>query len=312
MRPRILIAEPGDFSPVALAALRQQADVELREVPPAGLAEAGREFDALWFRLAHRIDRTFLDARGRCRVVATPVTGIDHIDIDACRSAGVKVVSLKGETEFLKEVRATAELTLGLALALLRHIPAASASVAAGEWARDRFRGHELYRKTAGIVGVGRLGTIVAGYLEALGMSVVGYDVRPDFPPGLRRAPTLQALLNESDLVSVHVSLEASTRNLLGAEAFAAMKPGAVLVNTSRGGVVDEAAMLAALASGRLGGAALDVLTGEPGIDARHPVVAESKRRTNLLVLPHLGGNTHESFEKTELFLAGKVLEALR
>src|SRR5439155_13217606 len=134
----------------------------------------------------------------------------------------VRVVSLRGETEFLRDVRATAELTLALALALLRRIPQAAASVLSGAWDRDRFRGRELFGKVAGIVGMGRLGTIVTGYLRALGMHVFGYDPGGDFPhSGASRAQTLGELLARSDLVSLHVSYDASTHHLIGRDELA-------------------------------------------------------------------------------------------
>jgi D-3-phosphoglycerate dehydrogenase / 2-oxoglutarate reductase len=311
MRRRILIAEPLDFSSKAVERLQTRADVELRATGPDGLRAAFAEYDVVWFRLAHRIGAALLEPPLKCRIIATAVTGIDHIDLEACARAGVRVVSLKGEVDFLKEVRATAELTLGLALALLRHVPEAAQSVRSGQWRRDLFRGNELYGKTVGLVGVGRLGTIVGRYFAAFGARVLGYDVRADLPPEISRVATLGELLAQSDLVSVHVSLDASTRGMIGRSELAAMKRGSWLINTSRGGVLDEAALLDALAEGRLAGAALDVLSGEPAIDASHPVVRYAATHPNLLVVPHIGGNTFESLEKTEVFLAGRVLEAL-
>ena len=313
-RPRILIAEPDDFSPRALALLEAAARVERRACDRAALAAALRAYDVVWFRLGHRIDRELLDGELRTRVLATPVTGLDHIDLDACRERGVRVVSLRGEVEFLRRVRATAELTVGLVLALLRHIPAAAASVQTGAWTRDPFRGQELYEKTAGVVGLGRLGTIVAGLLRAFGMNVIGTDPRADVEVGVvdRRYAHLAELRASSDVVSLHVSYGPSTRHLIGAAELAEMRPGAILVNTSRGGVVDEAALLGALERGHLGGAALDVLDGEPDIGAHHPLVRFATAHPDrLLIVPHIGGNTRESFEKTEIFLAGRVLEAL-
>ncbi len=313
--PRILIAEPDRFSPEALAILRVAGEVELRTVPTGELAPALREYDAVWIRLGHRVTTETLATAGpdlRCRVLACPVTGLDHIDLDACAERGIRVVSLKGETTFLRRVRATAELALGLTLALLRRIPQAAASVRDGEWDRDRFPGHELFEKTAGIVGVGRLGSIMAECLGALGMRVLGYDPRPDFPDHVaERVGSLDALLAASDLVSIHVSYDATTHHLIGPAELAAMKPGAVLVNTARGGVLDEGALLDALRAGRLAGAALDVLYGEPDI-AGHPLVAYAREHDNLLIVPHLGGNTAESWVKTEVFLAGRVVAALK
>ncbi len=311
-RPHILIAEPLDFSEAAVRALQAGAEVTLRATDRAGLAAALREFDVVWFRLAHRIDRSLLENATRCRILATPVTGLDHLDLEACRELGVRVISLRGEVEFLDQVRATAELTLALTLALLRRLPAAMAHVNDGGWDRDRFRGHELYGKTAGIVGMGRLGRIVAEYFRALGMDVIGFDPRPDFPhQAARRVESLEELLAQADVISLHVSYDAATRHLIDRRALSVVKPSAVLVNTSRGGIVDEAALLKALQSGSLAGAALDVLDGEPNISIEHMLVAHAREHDNLLIVPHVGGNTTESFAKTELFLAGRVLEAL-
>jgi D-3-phosphoglycerate dehydrogenase len=313
MTHRILIAEPLDFCPEAVRILRSAGEVTLRGTDRAGLADALREFDVVWFRLAHRIDREMIDRATRCRILATPVTGLDHIDLTGCAERGVRVISLRGETDFLRQVRGTAELTLALALALLRRIPAAAAHVLGGGWDRDQFRGRELFGHTVGLVGVGRLGQIVAGYFRGLGMDVIGYDPRPDFPhESARRVDSLGELLAHADVVSLHVSYDGSTRHLLGSTELAAMKPGAILINTSRGGVVDDRALLHALEEGRIAGAALDVLDGEPNIGTEHPLVAYARRHGNLLIVPHIGGNTVESFAKTEIFLAGKVVEALR
>ncbi len=313
MPNRILIAEPLDFSPEAVRILQSAGEVELRSCGREELPEAFANYDVVWLRLANRIDRAILGERPRCRILAVPVTGLDHVDLEACAERNIQVISLRGETEFLKNVRATAELTVGLAICLLRRIPAACAAVRGGEWDRDRFRGRELFGHTAGIIGMGRLGTLAAGYLRAFGMTVLGYDPREDFPTeAAQRVATLAELLEQSDLLIVLARYDASTRHLLAAAEFARMRPGAVLVNTSRGGVIDDRALLAALESGRLAGAALDVLDGEPEIGAEHPLVAYAREHDNLLITPHIGGNTRESFEKTELFLAGKVVETLK
>lgn len=311
-RARILIAEPERFSPRALEILRRQADVELRAVPPGQLAEALRDYDAVFIRLGHRVREADLPAGLRCRVLACPATGLDHIDMAACAQRRVKVVSLRGETAFLRTVRATAEHTLALMFALLRRVPAAHASVAAGRWSRDAFAGREIHGKTAGVVGVGRLGLIVAGMLRDLGMTVLGYDPRPDFPKDqVTRIVRLTDLLGRADVVTVHVALTQETEDLLDRSALAAMKPGAILINTSRGAVIDESALLEALEGGKLAGAALDVLAGEPDIGPDHPLVAYARTHDNLIITPHLGGNTAESFEKTEVFIAEKLLAAL-
>jgi D-3-phosphoglycerate dehydrogenase len=312
MRPKILIAEPLDFSAAALKTLQSAGDVELRACDHGELAAAFGSYDVIWFRLAHRIDADLLGAEPRCRILATPVTGLDHIDLAACDARGVRVMSLRGETEFLKNVRATAELTVGLMISLLRNIPAANSAARQGNWDRDRFRGSELFGRTVGIVGMGRLGTLVAGYFRAFGSRVIGYDPRDDYPiNAAERVGRLDELLSQSDIVVLLVKFDESTRNLIGSREFSRMKPGAVLVNVARGGVVDETALQAALESGRLAGAALDVLSGEPAISADHPIVAYAREHDNVLLTPHIGGNTVESFEKTENFLAERVAQAL-
>ena len=310
---RILIAEPRDFSPAALAVLREVGEVELRGVIPGEIAREFGCYDVVWMRLGHRVNAADLGEGPRCRLIAVPATGVDHLDLQACAERGVRVLSLRGETDFLRGLRATAELTVALALALVRRLPEAAEHVRSGGWNRDLFRGRELAGKTAGIVGVGRLGAIVAQLLAAFGMRVLGVDPRTDFPEHLaERRESLDDLLHDSDLVSLHVPYCAETRHLIGSPQLATMKSGAVLVNTSRGGVIDETALLQSLASGRLSGAALDVLDGEPEIDLTHPIIAAAVSDRRLLIVPHLGGNTWESLERAETFMAQKVRAVLR
>lgn len=312
-RPTVLIAEPDRFSASALALLREAADVTLGPVDVEGLADAFGTHDVVWVRLARRITADVLGPSPRARILAAPVTGLDHIDLDACAQRGIEVISLKGEVDLLRHVRATAEHTVGLLLALLRQIPAASAAAAAGEWDRDKFPGHELYEKTTGIVGVGRLGTLVAGYLRAFGMRILGTDPDATIADGvLDERCDLPSLLRRSDVVSLHVPYDATTHHLIGERELAAMAPHAVLINTSRGGVVDEASLDRALRSGALAGAALDVLDGEPDIGPDHPLVRLAERDPRLLLTPHVGGNTPESFDRTEHFIATKVVAALK
>ena len=310
---KILIAEPEDFSPEVITHLRHHAEVEVRAVQESEVRQALRDYDVFWFRLGWRIDAAVLDKNSRCRILATPVTGIDHIDEELCARLGVQIVCLRGEREFLRSVRATAELTLGLAIAVMRYLPAAAADVNNGRWLRDDFRGHELYERTAGVVGCGRLGNIVAGYLLALGMRVLTYDPRPEaeIPAGAERLPDLKSVLRQSDLITLHVNYHQGTHNMIGAAEFAAGKPGATLVNTSRGGLIDEAALLASLNAGHLAAAALDVVADERNFGPDHPLAVYAREHRNLILSPHIGGNTYESFRRTEAFIAGKVLGLL-
>jgi len=307
MRPRVLIAEAQGFSEAALAVLQGVAEVTLGDLDRSGLLRAVPEAEALWVRLRHRVDGEVLAAGARLRVVVTATTGLNHIDLEEAGRRRVRVLSLCGETDFLREVRATAEHTVGLLLALLRQTPAAVEHVREGGWNRDLFRGREVAGKTVGIVGYGRLGRMVGEYLRAMGATVVAAD-----HPGVEGTLSLEELLRVADVVSLHASLTAETRGFFGRSEFAAMKPGAWFLNTARGELVDEAALLEALESGRLAGAALDVLAGEDaGGMGHHPLVRHARKHRNLLVTPHLGGCTTESMEKTERFLAEKLVALL-
>jgi D-3-phosphoglycerate dehydrogenase len=180
-----------------------------------------------------------------------------------------------------------------------------------GGWSRDLFKGHELFGKTAGIVGYGRLGQLVGWYLGALGMKVVATD--PKVTAAEVPLIPLDELLAAADIVTLHVQLDASTVGMFGERQFSRMKAGALFVNTSRGELVDEAALERALGSGGLGGAALDVLCGENSAGmGSHPLVAYARCHDNLLITPHIGGCTDESMRKCEEFMAGRVAEWLR
>ena len=310
---QILIAESDGFSPEALARLRAGADVITADLDREGLLAAIPEADVLWVRLRNRIDAEVMAAAPRLRCIVTATTGLNHIDLAEAQQRGIIVLSLQGQGEFLRTVRATAEHTLALALALVRKLPPAAAHVAAGGWDRDRFKGNELYGKTAGIVGYGRLGRIVAQYFVALGMEVLGADPNVDSADAESsiRLVGVDELLSQSDLVSLHVNLCDETEQFFGRREFGLMKSGAWFVNTARGELIDEAALLEGLRSGALAGAALDVISNETAAGCgSHPLVRYAREHENLLLTPHIGGCTVESIEKTEIFLADKVAEA--
>jgi len=307
----ILIAESAGFSPAALKRLRERAHVIEGDLDRSGLLAAAPEADVLWVRLRNQIDAEVLSAAKRLRVIVTNTTGLNHVDVEEARRRGITVLSLRGETDFLRTVRATAELTLGLVIALVRRLPAAAAHVNAGGWNRYGFMGHDLYERTAGIVGLGRLGRVVATYFQALGMRVLAATPESEPAAGVTIV-SLDELLRKADLVSVHVDLNAGTRRLMGDREFASMKDGSWFVNTSRGEVVDERALLNALERGKLAGAALDVLSGEPPSSLQsHPLVRYAAAHDNLILTPHIGGFTFESLARTELHLTSMLLRVV-
>ena len=310
---RILNLEPQDYSPAARALLDRLGSVTdgpLRR--PELLAQVGG-YDVLIVRLAHRIDREVLERAGRLKAVVSATTGLDHIDTACAESKGITVLSLRGEIEFLRSIPATAEHTWALLLALVRHLPEAVQSVRLGDWQRDRFKGHDLAGRRLGILGLGRIGEKVARYGLAFGMQVSACDpFRSGWMEGVTPADSLAELCAASDALSIHVPLNAQTVRLVDAAALAGLPPGALLVNTARGQVIDEPALLAALESGRLAGAALDVLAEETtGRLKSSPLLAYARSHANLIVTPHLGGATVESMAATEVFMAHKLKEFL-
>lgn len=300
MKPSLLIAEPDNFSPTAMRVLQEAFDVTSTHLAQDGMLDAMKLYDAIWVRLGHRIGK--IPLHPRCRFLATPTTGLDHVNSLACGIAGIEVISLKGETRFLNGVRATAEHTIALMLSLLRRVPWASNSVLKGNWTRDRFCGSELHGKTVGIVGLGRVGYQVSQLLRAFGCTVLSVD---------KGGEGLWVVLQASDIISLHVPLNDETRHWLDADKLAQMKPGAILINTSRGAVIDEAAVSSAVLSGHLAGVAVDVLEGEPNI-TDSPLAGLARSGLPVLITPHIGGKTRESCEKTEVFLAHKLVKAMQ
>jgi D-3-phosphoglycerate dehydrogenase len=252
-------------------------------------------------RSTTKVHQALLDKAPGLRIVGRAGVGVDNIDLDACTQRGVAVCNAPAGNTV-----AAAELTLALMLAMVRRIPAAEASVRAGEWARSRFRGAELRGRTLGLIGAGRIGGEVARRCRAFGMRVLAYDPYLTYERAeelhAERA-TLDAAIERADVLSLHVPLTDDTRGLIDAEALGRMKEGAYLVNVARGGVVDEEALAGALFSGRLAGAAVDVFETEP-LDSDSPL----RDAPNLVLTPHLGASTAEAQE----LVAGEIAEAVR
>jgi len=313
---RILNLEPDHYSDSARQILRSLGELDERYLSRAELLDCLSEYDVLIARLGHQIDREVLDAGVQLKAVISATTGLDHIDIEYAKQKRIAVLSLRGETQFLRTIRATAEHTWALLLALVRRLPWAFQSVLISNWDRDAFRGHDLCGKRLGIVGLGRLGQIVAEYAAAFGMQVYVYDIsRREGIADVTICESLEELLRQSDVLTLHVPLNSETVNLIGSEEFKLLPPGAVLVNTSRGRVVDESALLHALKSGQLAGAALDVIVAEQiRMNAKadqDKLLAYANTHDNLLITPHIGGATVESMAATEVFMANKLVRFL-
>lgn len=306
---KICIAEQEDFSPSILTDIKTRYELVAMQ-PNENLKDILNRVDIFWFRLGYKIDGEVIDEKTKCRFLVSPVTGLDHIDESLCKKYDIKIISLRGEFEFLKTIRATAEHTIALTLALYRNVPDAIIHTRKGEWDRDSFRGRELFNKKVGIIGFGRLGSIVAGYFKAFGCIVGYYDIANKESEEFIKYDSMDSLLRESEIVSIHVNYHQENHHFFTRTHFNKMKNNAILINTSRGGLVDEHALLEALEDMSISGAALDVLHGEPKI-ANKELIKFSRNHSNLIITPHIGGNTFESFEKTELFIFKKLMKLI-
>jgi D-3-phosphoglycerate dehydrogenase / 2-oxoglutarate reductase len=318
---RILNLEPDCYPEDLLDRLREVGTVALPPLPDQDallhhLAE--HSYDALFVRLGCSIGREVFTLQPELRFVVTPTTGLNHIDLAEAERRGVSIVSLAGETEFLDTIRSTAEHTWALLLALVRRLPVLVRQVRDGSWERRGQMAGELDGQTLGIVGYGRLGRMIGRYGSAFGMRVLAHDRDPHACDGHAEvtAVALDQLLAESDVVTLHITGSAENHGFLDASRIGRIKPGAVLINTARGEVVEESALLAALRSGHLAGAALDVLAGDSSWDGavpfEHPLVAYARSHDNLLITPHTGGYGSRSIRRTRAFVTDRFLERLR
>jgi D-3-phosphoglycerate dehydrogenase / 2-oxoglutarate reductase len=299
---RILVAERIAREGIELLAAHHEVDERLG-LDPAGLRAAVPLYDALIVRSQVQVDAAVIAAGANLRVVARAGVGLDNIDVDAARAAGLIVLNAPDGNTI-----AAAEHTLALLLAVARRIPAADASVRAGEWQRARFAGVELRGKTLGIIGLGRIGLAVADRARAFGMRIVGQDPYVSAAVCAERgieAMELGPLLDRADVVTVHVPLTDETAGLLDAAAIRRLKPGTIVLNVARGGIVDEAALAEALRDGRLGGAGIDVYGHEPPTDS--PLLAAP----NTVLTPHIAASTAEAQVAVGIEIAERVIAAL-
>jgi D-3-phosphoglycerate dehydrogenase len=301
-KPVVLIAE--ELSPAGIALLGE--DFEVRHVDGAdrsALLPALAEADAVIVRSATQIDAEALAAAPNLKVVARAGVGLDNVDVPASTARGVMVVNAP-----LSNIVSAAEHAIALLLAVARRVPTAHASLTSGEWKRSKFTGVELTGKTAGVLGLGRIGALVAQRLSAFGMKIVAYDPYVSAARAAQMGVSLLSLpevLATSDVISIHLPKTPETLGMIGKEELATCKPGMIIVNAARGGLVDESALAEALQSGHIGGAGIDVYVKEPTTES--PLFGAP----NCVVTPHLGASTEEAQEKAGTAVARSVRLAL-
>ena len=301
---KVLVSDPIDQKGIDI--LSQVAQVDVRTGLPADeLKSIVGEYDALMIRSGTQVTADIIEAAPRLKIIGRAGVGVDNVDVPMATKNGVLVVnSPEGNTI------AAAEHALAMMLALSRHIPAAHSSTASGGWNRKAYVGNELYKKSLGVVGLGKIGSHVARVAQAMGMEVLAYDpfISSERAQQLRvRLRPLDALFKEADYISLHLPRTPDTENLVNAELIATMKPNARLVNCARGGIINEADLAAALNNGVIAGAALDVYANEP-LEADSPLRGDCER---LILTPHLGASTEEAQANVAIDVAEQIRDVL-
>jgi len=298
---KILVTDGIDSS--AIAVLRKSHDVDIRELDADGLLAAIPTYHALIVRGRTMVTKDVLARGTHLKVVGRAGVGVDNIDVEAATARKIAVVNAPTSSTV-----SVAELAIGHMVSLLRHLPEADRSVKAGKWEKGKLEGRELFGKTLGLLGSGRIGAEVAKRAQAFGMPVIAYD--PYLSPATAdhlgiRLVEKERLFREADVLSIHAALTAETRSLVGAVELASMKRDAILVNCARGEIVDESALAEALRSGTIAGAALDVFGKEPPVGS--PIIGV----TNAVFTPHLGASTIEAQGRAGAIVAEQVMKVL-
>ena len=301
--PKVLVADP--IAPEGIEILKTVADVDVKTgLSKDELAAIIGEYDALAVRSETKVTAEIIAAATKLKIIGRAGVGVDNIDVEAATNRGILVVnSPEGNT------LAAAELTVAMLLALARNIAPADQALRGGKWDRKKYMGSEVYGKTLGVIGLGKIGREVVSRLQAFGMSVLGYDpfLKPEQAEALGiKLADLDTLYKESDYITVHVPKTKETTGMINADKIALMKPTVRLINVARGGIMDEAAVAEAVKSGRIAGAAIDVFTTEPA-PADNPLLGVA----NILTTPHLGASTEEAQVNVALDIAEQIVEVL-
>ena len=274
------------------------------------------EIDVMAVKLGFNFNQDFFEHAKKLKYIVTSTTGTNHISLP--ENSNIKIISLKGETKFLKNITPTAEHTWALILSLIRKVPNAVESVKKFNWDRDHFIGTELKGKILGIIGLGRIGAMVAKIGAAFGMHIKFYDINDiaseDLDLNIIEA-TLEEVLSSSDILSLHIPSSESNKNFLNKELLSKLKSSAYVINTSRGDVIDELFLLRMLEEKKISGVALDVLSDENLNDKswikKNALIKSARLGNNLLITPHIGGACEESMKLTEDFISEKFYNLL-
>lgn len=304
---RVLISD--SVSEEGLAVFKQAKDLGIEydydsKITPEQLVERIGQYDGLVIRSRTKVTKEVIDAAANLKVIGRAGVGVDNVDVEAATDRGIIVMNTPSGNNI-----STAEHSIAMLMSLARKIPFAHASMADGKWDKKSFTGMELFNKTVGIIGLGRIGTIAAKRLNGLGMRVIAFDpfIDPDKmkPMGVEPA-TIDEIITKSDIITIHAPMTETTRNIINKDSFSKMKKSVLIINCARGGIVNEEDLAQALKDGKIGGAALDVFSTEP-LPENHPL----RTAPNCVLTPHVAASTVEAQENVAVDIAKQVVDAL-
>ncbi len=311
MKPRVLCMTDLSVAPEARSHLQEVCDLDERPSNRSQLLELIADYDAFWGHTELKLDSDFFSRANKLQAIATASTGRDHIDLDAAEASGVRVLSITRDYGLLDTFTATAECAWMLLLACHRHLRTVTREALIGDWHGNQRIGSQLSGRTLGVLGVGRLGQMTTTFGNAFRMRVIGCDLEP-IEQDWVESVDFYRLLEESDVICIHVHMTKDNFHLFDSAVLARMKPGSILVNTSRGDIVDEAALINALETGNLSAYGADVVHDEWREHMEEsPLIRYANDHENVIITPHIGGSTSFSLTNARVFTAKKLAHFL-
>lgn len=304
---KIGILEPEDFSHIALTKLQTLGSIELYDGKDIDLFISNK--DVLFVRLRYNIDDELIRNASNLKYICSPTTGLNHIEIS---NSKIHIICLKGEYEFLSTIRATPEHVFGITLGLLRNYSHAFLSENNKNWNRDAYKGYEIYNSRVGIIGLGRVGKIIANYFTAFDAKVSFYDILPldEYETKYTRCKSIDELIANNDIIILSTNYNPENSKMITAQYFKMMK-GKYFINAARGELIDEDGLLEAIEENVFAGVAVDVLDGETkGYESLSKLITLQKDR-NIIITPHIGGATFTSMKRTEEFITDKLISII-
>ncbi len=311
---RILNLEPNNFSLKAKQILKTVA--KYKDVKNLNFVKKCQKTNIIITRLGHNIDSKFLENFPNLIAIATATTGLNHINLNKISAKKITVLSLKDETKFLSSITATAEHHWALLLSLIRKVPKANESVKNYNWEREKFTGFQLKNKIIGIVGYGRIGKMIAKFSKSFGMQIIAHEKKKLKNKKMIRFVNLEELFRTSDIISINLSLTSDTEKIISKELLFSTKNNVYIINTSRGELIDEEALVEKIKKGKIGGFATDVLSNELSKTSdffkKNKLVELSNKNKNIIITPHIGGACTDAMRETEVFIAKKIVKFIK